>query len=130
MDYSGFVTTVREQLADKGRSIKLLNLSAEPESGKSLWENNSGERVETDALTLNALNVPLSSASAFGFKINLSDFRGSVDALFICEIDADNRIETEQFEILRDDSKDYRINYMDIFKPGNTAIMAYIVVSK
>lgn len=130
MDYSAFVTTVRLQLLENGRSVKLLKLSSAVESGEQPWENNASERTEVDSITVNALNIPLSSASSFGFKINFSDFKSSIDALFLCEIDADNKIEEDLFEILRDGVSDYRITFKEIFKPGDTAIMAYLGVSQ
>jgi len=130
-DYSTTIATAQRLITKFGRSVTLVEFDTTLADSAKPWDGPADARTAPDStLVLDAVSVqPGGSSQQLGFSVFSDDLISRLAAIFIVSPGASADLSTYQ-ELLDTDGVRYKIDAVEVLKPGPDVIVGFIGVSK
>lgn len=124
MNYQKLAGTAKRLIAATGRPITLVKLSSTPSNQDRPWNGPENPTVEDELETI-ATFVP--AGSGLGKQLVDEELLKRVEQVAL--IAPENSI-LESYNLIEDDSKDWKIEWMQVLKPANQVLLHIIGVKR
>ena len=130
VDFTPLIATAQRLISENGRSVTLVELDSSPADPSKPWKGAADPRAVPDAsLTLDAVFVnPGTATTSLGLSLETSDFIKRSEQIMIISPGAS--VDLTGFEEVSDDSVTWKIQGMEILKPGAEVVVAFIGVRR
>lgn len=131
MDYLPILDTVNEMINDFGKPILLIKTQGINIDNSKPWKTNE-VGIDTELVqTVEAVSVPVSSASEMGFSTTTVEMLKESKRVFLVAPGISENSEIlETFNFVESDSIRAVINVVDKLKPADTTLLYVIGVSR
>lgn len=129
-DYTSALALARRLIRKYGRQMTLKRIEDVPADANKPWEGSASPRATYDATTTAyAVTVPPDSLIQLGISSKVKELDKPWDEILIMEPN-DTFAETlDTFDIIND-GKDFKISWIEKFKPGDTTLMYFFGVCR
>ncbi len=129
VDFAPLIATAQRLISENGRSVTLVEFDSAPADGSKPWKGAADPRAVPDAeLTLDAVFVNPGGATSLGLSLETSDFIKRSEQIMIISPGAS--VDLTEFEEVLDDAVTWKIQGMEILKPGAEVVVAFIGVRR
>lgn len=131
MDYAAKLAKVKEKIRAKGRQITLSSIDSGSADTNNPWQATTNPRdpLNTDSTAIYAINVPMSSASSLGIRAEAVELYKDTQSVFIAEPGEDTPEDFDQYQLVTDGSREFKITFIEQLKPADLTLLYYIGVT-
>ena len=129
VDYVALVETAKRLISENGRAITLLQFDSAPASASQPWKGANDPRDNPDeTLSLDAVFVEPSGAVRLGLSSKDSDLIKRSKQIMIVAPGISEDVTV--FHEVVDGGTNWKIVGVEVLRPGNEIVLAYIGVSR
>jgi len=124
IDYNAIAISAREKIRAYGREVTLIQIpsaAADPDRPWSAPDNTAEPITEV----VSVVAVPPGGTSSFGLEVNKDDFLSKAKAVYITHPTQSDPI---NYHLLRDGTKEYKIEFVERLQPGPVELLYFIGV--
>lgn len=129
--YAEKLAKAKAKIRTRGRQITLSSLDPDSPDNAKPWlgANDPRDPLNTDSTTLFAVNVPMIAASSLGVRSETIELYKDTKSVFIAEPGEDTPEDFDQYQIVKDSGQEFKISFIEKFKPGSLTLLYYIGVT-
>ncbi len=124
IDYAELVATVRELIAGTGRTVTFGKLSAAAGDSAKPWKPTGAPTTVDTPATF----VPVSSAQDLGLMIKDDELSKRISQ--VCLVAPHEVQDLQTFNTITDGGTKWRIEWVSVLKPGDTALLLAMGVAQ
>lgn len=129
VDTTKLIATAQRLIKKNGRAVQLLQFDSAPANPSQPWKGNADPRATPDAtLDLSAVFVQPSSAVRLGLSAESSDLIKRSEQILI--VSPGPTVDVRVFHEVVDDTENWKIQGVEILKPGSEVLLAFIGVRR
>lgn len=123
-DYEKLKATAARLIKDSGRSVSFIAFDETVDDASTPWKN-STPRTGGTSVSLNAVFVPPTSLQELGANVQVQRLALTVEQILIVEPGTND---LKDYKEIDDGGTRYSIEFIEILKPGDTVLLAYVGV--
>ena len=128
-DHLKFVALAQRLIKENGREVTLVQFDGVDEDSDEPWLGPDDPRSATAIrLDVDAVFIPPSGVSSLGLETRTQDLFKDSDQVLIFSAGA--QVEVGGFNVVDDGVTPWKIDVLDVLRPGVTTILAYAGVSR
>ena len=130
VDLTPLIAVAQRLITENGRSVTLVQFDTVPTSASQPWKGNADPRATPAAeLPIDAAFVNPSGASSLGLSLTTSDLLKRSEQILIISPGAQVDV-TPFHEVLDIDGTSWKIQAMEVLRPGTETALAFIGVKR
>ena len=131
MDYAAKLAKVKAKIRAKGRQITLSTLDHESADTNKPWLSTTNPRSQwkTNRIQIYVVNIPMAAANSLGIRSDAVELYKDTQSVYIAEPGDLTPEDFDQYQLVTDDEKEFKISFIEKLKPADTTLLYYIGVA-